>query len=208
MLSGSRPSSGEVAQILRRVPSSSDTDEGLLEALSAVAATFRPVALPMRIWKRYQRLARMPSVPKGNELQAIFQRRKLAGAGADEETTLASMLDELEDVQKSIDNRAEAILKVGAFLGTGLAVLTKLDTQVSAALGVAVVLLSGFSLGGALLAQNPPAYRAVILAPPTFDDLEQSCHQLVRNQKYLGLASMFTGVAIVLSLVAVTSSLV
>lgn len=148
----------------------------------------------------------MPLVPRGSELEAVFQRRKAIDDETDEEA-LASMLSELEAAQESIDNRAEAILKVGAFLGTGLAILTKLDPQVSAAMGVAVVLLSGFSLGGALLAQNPPAYRAVILTPPTFDDLDQSCRQLVLNQKLLGLASILTFVAIALSLVAVTSSL-
>jgi hypothetical protein len=151
----------------------------------------------------------MPSVPTGSELQPILQQRKLVDAEPGEEEVLASMLDELENVQKSIDNRAEAVLKVGAFLGTGLVVLTKLvDTPVSTFLGVAVVLLSGFSLGGALLAQNPPAYRAVILAPPTFEDLDQSCHQLMLNQKCLGWASMIIFVAIALSLVAVFVSLV
>jgi hypothetical protein len=160
-----------------------------------------------RIWERYKRMAGMPSVPRGSQLQVIFERRKLTDAEVGEEETLASMLDELEDVQKSIDNRAEAILKVGAFLGTGLAVLTKLDTQMPPLLGVAVVLLSGFSLGGALFAQNPPTFQAVILVPPTFDDLDQSCRQLVVNQKCLGGASILTFAAIAVSLVAVACSL-
>lgn len=119
----------------------------------------------------------------------------------------AAMLAELEEIQGSIDNRAEAVLKVGAFLGAGLAVLANLDERASVGFSVAVVALSGLSLIAGLLAQNPPAYHQTVLAAPTFDDLRRSCGQLRSNQDWLGLASILVGLATLTAIGVVIDSL-
>jgi hypothetical protein len=68
------------------------------------------------------------------------------------------------------------------------------------------VVLSGFSLGLALLAKNSPVRRQMILLPPTLDDLDRSCRELVQNEVMLILASWLLFAAIAVSLLAVSWS--
>jgi hypothetical protein len=117
------------------------------------------------------------------------------------------MLAELDQAQESINNRCDAVMKIGAFLGTGLAVLAKFDAASPIpGIGVGVVVVSGLSLGAALFAQNSPVRLAVILLPATFEDLERSCSELAQNQIVLILASLLLFLAIAASVVAVTFS--
>jgi hypothetical protein len=158
------------------------------------------------ILHRYRRLAEMPGVPNREQLDGELTRR--GGAAEPERAGIVeAMLGELDAIQLTTDNRCDAVIKLGAFLGTGLAVLAKFDPKSPIpGLGVAVVVLSGFSLGLALLAKNSPVRRQMILLPPTLDDLDRSCRELVQNEVMLILASWLLFAAIAVSLLAVSWS--
>jgi hypothetical protein len=148
----------------------------------------------------------MPEIPDSDQLKEFRQARMDSKAEGEGEST-AAMLAELQEIQGSVDNRAEAVVKVGAFLGTGLAVLANLDEHASVGFSIAVVVLSGVSLIGALMAQNPPVYYATVLAAPNFDDLKRSCNQLRSNQDWLGLATILVVLATITAILVVIFSL-
>lgn len=95
-------------------------------------------------------MADLPDPAKQKELLA--DRTEQAGS---QEAALEKMFDDLDEAQATIDNRADAIVKLAGFLGGGLAVLGKLDgSHAIKLLSVVVVFGAGVALAGALLSSN------------------------------------------------------
>jgi hypothetical protein len=153
----------------------------------------------------------MAAVPGDEDLKKEVARRsaELEAAGSMNAKPAARerILLDLIEIQKSIDNRGDAILKVGAFLGTGLAVLAKFDSASAVSvLSIVVIIFSGLALGGALMAQDPPTRRAHLLTPVTQPEVEQSCRALTRNQAWLAAGTFALVPAVLCSVIAVVVS--
>lgn len=149
-------------------------------------------------------MADLPDPAKQKELLA--DRTEQAGS---QEAALEKMFDDLDEAQATIDNRADAIVKLAGFLGGGLAVLGKLDgSHAIKLLSVVVVFGAGVALAGALLSSNHSPHRRTLLLPPCSTDLTDSCNELRRSQRYLAAASILTFGIGVLAVVAVIVSIV
>jgi hypothetical protein len=157
----------------------------------------------------YCRWSGMAGLPSEERLDVELQWRERRQGVGDQEQALESMFTDLDEAQDTIDNRADAILKLTTFLGAGLTALGKADGRLGIrVLSLIVVCASGCGLGLALQASSHSAHRKTLLLRPKKGDLIQSCTEFKQKQRLLAGATLFTLAAVLFGLAAVVSSIV
>ncbi len=117
------------------------------------------------------------------------------------------MFADLDKAQATIDNRADAILKLTTFLSAGLVAIGKVDSRLGIhILSVVVIAASGCGLGLALQASSHSVHRTTLLLPPSKDDLIQSSSEFTRKQRLLAGATLFTLAALLIGFATVVAS--
>ncbi|HEY3727455.1 MAG TPA: hypothetical protein VGL51_09795 [Solirubrobacteraceae bacterium] len=165
------------------------------------------MAVIVRVLDGYRAWSKMTGLP--DEAMLIEELRRREGLRRPRSDALEAMFVDLVEAQGTIDNRADAIGKLTAFLGAGLTALGKLDGRVLIKiLSWLVVCASGGGLGFALLASSHSAHRTTLLLPASENDLKQSCIELRQNQRLLAAATLFALAAGTLALLAVFASII